>query len=197
MLVTAHLRQPVARHQRRRQRRQHMVLPPLEGHVVRAFHFDTDGIAIALRASFEHGRARMPGTLTSRNILQQRTIAPHKKVRRHLQATQVGERRIGIIIYPARKQVRHMRPAEVAARQADVMDHQQVDLRTVRARIVVRRVIAQRAVAPAVFIYRPYAHQVKLPVSSISACGNATGAHSSPAGAPPVPGGSAPAPAPA
>ena len=95
----------------------------------------------------------MPGPVIGRHELHQRAIAPDQEMRRYPQLAQLIKIGVGIEVEPVTEQVGNIRAAEFAGRQADIVDHQQVDRAIGRPRVAVRRRFAQRLPAPAVGSY--------------------------------------------
>lgn len=80
----------------------------------------------------------MPGARQAGHELDYRTIAANEEMRRHAPRRDGGEVGVPCRIEGVRKKFDNRIAAELAGRQADGVNHQQVDLRTGRPLIVVR-----------------------------------------------------------
>src|SRR3972149_6538227 len=104
-----------------------LVLRVLEWHVVRAFELDAEGKIVAAAAPAPVRFAGVPRALFARHELDQLTIAPDQEVRRHLAPRNPAVIRMRAWIEAIGEQLDDSRPAEFSRRQADVVDHQQLD----------------------------------------------------------------------
>ena len=94
----------------------------------------------------------MPRTPVGRNKLDELPIAPDQEVRGDMQRPQLIEEWMMVAIQAIGEQVDDERPAELAGRQTDVMDDQQIDRRVLRPAVAIRGGDAFRFAAPAVGI---------------------------------------------
>ena len=88
---------------------------------------NADRVVIALGTSTVLGLPRMPGPVLGADKLDQSAITSDEKMGRHLQAPDLLEIRVGIPVQLVREKGLHLWAAILARRQADRMDHHQVD----------------------------------------------------------------------
>ena len=116
---------------------------------LQAFQLDADGVVVALLAPVPGGCACMPGPLVATHELLDAASAPHHEMRRHLQAANALEIRVRIKVQRVGKQLLNVRPAIFARRQADGVQHEQIDCCARRARPEIGAVHTLRQTAPA------------------------------------------------
>src|ERR1035437_9746799 len=92
----------------------------------------------------------MPGPILGGHELRQRAVARYQKMSGNAQRAQLLEIRMRIVVEPIAKQVSNIVAPELPGRQADVVDHQEPNCGTCRARIKIRRPNEARFCAPAV-----------------------------------------------
>ncbi len=125
------------------------VLGVLEGIAFESFEFNANGIIVAIISSAVTGNAGMPSTVIATDKLQEFTGAEDEKMRRYLDAPDALEIRVLVPIKLIGKQVLYMVSAILARWQADRMQHNQVNLRSIWARAKIWRwaLICQRVPA--------------------------------------------------
>lgn len=105
-----------------------LILSVREGGGVGPFQLDADREVITAVAAGKSRDAGMPGPLLTRDVLQQLAMTANEEVRGDTQAADGLEIRVGAGIELSKKEVVDPRSAEVARRQADIMNDQEVDL---------------------------------------------------------------------
>ncbi|OQV65345.1 hypothetical protein AK51_21935 [Serratia nematodiphila DZ0503SBS1] len=93
----------------------------------------------------------MPGALVEGHILHDLSAAANQAMRRHSQLMDIGEIRVLRRVERAGEQLVDIGAAELAGRQADVVDDQQRGVLVIRAPIAVRREHSRRPDNPAIF----------------------------------------------
>jgi len=150
--MSGHIGEPVAALQGHSQLRQSSILGMLKGHKVTAFELDTDGKIIAALTPMKARHAGMPGARIGRNELYYLAIAPNQEMRRYPQGAQLIKIRVGIEIERIAEQRLDKRPAELAWRQTDIVNDQQLGRHLDGTGIHIRRRLTSRLPAPAVII---------------------------------------------
>ena len=128
----------IRRAQGRDHLRQRGILRLGVGNLIRALQLNADGKIIATCAPRKRRHTRVPGTQRKRNVLRYRTIAPNQQMRRHAQMRNRGKIRMRACIQTSEKQVINPRPVELARRQADAVDDDQLRQHALWARVAMR-----------------------------------------------------------
>src|SRR6185436_18142014 len=95
------------------------VLRVFERTVVDAFELDADGEVVAPLTPAPAGGAGVPGALVHRNELDQRAVAAHQEMRRHLERMNLAEIRVRLRIEAVGEQALDRVAAVLPRRQAD------------------------------------------------------------------------------
>ena len=114
---------------RRAQARQGFVLRAFEDLAFEAFEFDADRIVIAVRAAAPRRCTGVPGAIVAAHELPQLAVASYIEMRGHLQAADGPEVGMRVPVEPVGEELLHFVAAIAAGRQADRMQHDEVDLR--------------------------------------------------------------------
>ncbi|MNY13452.1 hypothetical protein D3C86_1465850 [compost metagenome] len=139
MFVSPGRGQGVARAQHRRQLAQRQVLLVGVGQGVRAFKFDANGKVVAAFALAKARHPGVPGALVGGHELNDAPIAANKEVGRYAQAAQAFQPGVRSVVECVQEQPGDFGAAKLARRQADIVQHQQRDLRAIGTRVVVGR----------------------------------------------------------
>lgn len=169
------------------QLRQGRVLRSSEACAFQSFQLDADGVVVALAAPIPTGCASMPGAIVATHELQHAPVAPHHEMRRNLQAANALEIRVCLKVQRVGKELLDLWPAVFARRQADGMQHQQINGCACRTRPEVGAGYALRQAAPTLLPLRRRTHAASpLPPRCPDApCGSESGAGSNPTKRPP------------
>ena len=130
-------RQGVARAQGGHQLAQRHVLLVGIGQGVGAFELDADGKVIAAFAARVTRHARVPGAFVGGDELDEVAVAADEEMRRHAQPAQAFQPGMGAVVQRVQEQPGDFRPAELPGGQADVVQHEQRNLRARRPRVAV------------------------------------------------------------
>src|SRR3569623_1946271 len=106
---------------------EHGILAVAVGLVIAAFELDADGKVIAALTSGKTGWACMPGAAVERNILHHLAVATNQHMRGDTQRGDALEIGVGRRFQLVGEQRVDPRTAEFSRRQADAVDHQQLD----------------------------------------------------------------------
>lgn len=117
---------------------QDLVLPVVVRRFVLALEFDAYRKIITAVLAAKKRLACMPGALAEGYELYHRAIAAYQQVGRHLEPPDLLEVRVRIEIQRIRKQRLDLRTAELARRQADAVEHDELRVSTARPPIPVR-----------------------------------------------------------
>ena len=131
---------------------QRLILRGLVGKLVRAFELDADGKIVAGTAAAIIRLPRMPGSLRKRHILRQGTVTPDQHMSGDAHLAHLRKVAVGVSIEPVREQVVYPGTAEIAGREADAVDDDQLGRCSSRPRIAIRRSDAFDAVEPTGFL---------------------------------------------
>ena len=118
--------------------RQYRVLGIGERLVVGPFELDADREVVAAAAAAPRGLPGMPGAPDTRDELDQLAISAYQEVTGNLEALNLAVVRVGTRVEMVGEQVDDAGTAELARRQADVVNDQQLDVRAARPVIAVR-----------------------------------------------------------
>lgn len=117
----------IMRPQRARQHGEDFILSIREWRVIRAFHLDPDRVVVAAEPAFPAGYAGVPRALGARHELYGLAITPDQKVRGNPDLTEGGVIGMGARIEPVGEKRFDPRTPEFPGRQADRVDHDQLD----------------------------------------------------------------------
>lgn len=118
--------------------RQHRVLRIGERLIVGTFELDADREIVAAAVAAPLGPPRMPGTSGTRDKLDQFAIAAYQEVAGNLEALNLAVVWVGTRVEAVGKQFDDAGATELARRQADVVNNQELDGRACRPVIAVR-----------------------------------------------------------
>jgi len=128
----------MAREERAGELDERVVLRLGEGNVVGAFELDADGEIVAALAPVPRRGACMPRAIVGRNVLAQLPVAANEEMRGDLESVDLPE----VFVLPRIEAVLEERvdpgAPELARRQRDRMDHDELDARALGACIEVR-----------------------------------------------------------
>ncbi|MCY1377369.1 hypothetical protein D9M69_649380 [compost metagenome] len=113
---------------------QAVVLRAGEGIAFQSFQLDADGVVVAVAAAAPAGTAGVPGACVGIHKLHQLAIAADEKMRRDFHATDLLKVGMGVPVEVVGEELFHFRAAIDTGRQADGVDHDQVDPCTLGAR---------------------------------------------------------------
>ena len=128
MLVTGDVIDSVALGQCGAQTGQRLDLHHLKITPFNAFKFDANGVVIAIVLPQIMRSSGMPGAQIAIDKLIQIAIAPDKEVRGYFDTSELVEVRVRIAIERVSEKIKHLFPAKLARRQADGVDHDQVNI---------------------------------------------------------------------
>jgi hypothetical protein len=106
--------------------RERLVLRILVGQIIRALKLDADGEIIAHGPALVFGFTRVPGARLKGHVLHDAAIAPDERMRRDALPRDVAKEGMRIRIQSAGKEPIDPRSAELARRQADAVDDDEV-----------------------------------------------------------------------
>jgi hypothetical protein len=112
---------------------QALVLGIFESVALQAFQLDAHRIVIAIAFASVFRGPGVPGAVVAADKLPKRAVASDQEVRRHLQAANALKVRVGIPVELVGEEAKHRVAAILAGRQADGVDHDQVDASCRRA----------------------------------------------------------------
>ena len=115
-----------------------LVLDSLVRRAIRALQLDADGEVVAMDTFPETGLARVPGPAGEGDELDERAVAPDQEMGGYPQIGDGAEALVSAWIDQIAEQVLNVGSPELAGRQADAMDDDQVDVAAGRPGIEVR-----------------------------------------------------------
>ena len=127
VLMAGHVGQRVLLRQGKDQVGQGLVLRRREGVAFQALKFYTDGVVVAVVPPPVARWAGVPGAVVATDKLPQATVTADEKVGRDLQAPDGLEVRVGVPVELVAKQLPDFGATIDTRRQADGMQHQQVN----------------------------------------------------------------------
>ena len=107
---------------------------------LKAFEFDADRVVVAIAAPTVFGCPSVPSAVVGADKLPQTTIAADEKVRRHTQTLDLQKVGVRLPVKLVGKERGHFGPAILAGRQADRVDHQQINAGAFRSGAMVGRI---------------------------------------------------------
>jgi len=128
----------ICRAQRRNGFCKRLVLYGLVGKRIGAFEFHADREIIAGLAAFEAGLPSVPRALLEAHVLRDRPVAADDEMRGDAQARDLGKVRVGVGRQVVGEQAVYPRSAELTRRQADAVDHDQINLDARGPRVAIR-----------------------------------------------------------